>query len=331
MHVFLSYSRRDGKVATEVVARLEGAGHEVWRDVESIAGGSAWRASIERGIRSTDAFILLMSPSVARSPRYPGEELDFARSADKPIIPVYLKAVATLPDGFGLTLGGIERINLYPSFEAGMTNLLSVLGPVATPASSSDGEQPQLRDWATSRLAGMKSKVNKLRMEAKQRELGAKTLKLAGAVAAVGAAAAVATSKARSAEAEKTAARDSEAREQARVNYRERAADLLAGFTLEYSRSQDEITVEAYQEEFRPRFWHLLGQLEGLEPPVELRSAHADFVGKMNDSLTNLDDAFRQLRHGEAERANRAYQRSVERLLETFKSFITLLEASEPG
>ncbi len=270
-----------------------------------------------------------MSPSVARSPRYPGEELEFARSADKPIIPVYVKAVATLPDGFGLTLGGIERIDLYPSFEAGMTNLLSVLGPVDVP--SGEVEQPQLRDWATSRLAGMKSQVRKLRMEAKQRDLGAKTLKLAGAVAAAGAAAAVAAAKARSAEAEKAAARDSQAREQARTSYRERAADLLAGFTLEYSRSQDEITVEAYQEEFRPRFWHLLGQLEGLEPPVELRSAHIDFVGKMNDSLTNLDDAFRQLQHGEAERANRAYQRSVERLLETFKSFVGLLEVAEPG
>ena len=329
MKVFLSYSRRDDKVAKEVATRLEQAGHEVWRDVESIPGGSAWRASIERGIRSTEAFVLLMSPSVARSPRYPGEELEFARSADKPIIPVYVKAVATLPDGFGLTLGGIERIDLHPSFEAGMTNLLSVLGPVA--AEPSDVSQPQLRDWATSRLANMKTQVRKLKMEAKQRDLGSKTLKVAGAVAAAGAAAAIAASKARAAEAEKSAARDSQARDQARVNYRERAADLLAGFTLEYSRSQDEITVEAYQEEFRPRFWHLLGQLEGLEPPVELRSAHSDFVSKMNDSLTNLDDAFRQLQHGEAERANRAYQRSVERLLETFKSFIGLLEASESG
>ncbi len=44
MKVFLSYSRRDDKVATEVAARLEAAGHGVWRDVESIPGGSAWRA-----------------------------------------------------------------------------------------------------------------------------------------------------------------------------------------------------------------------------------------------------------------------------------------------
>lgn len=326
MRVFLSYSRRDDKVAKEVATRLEEAGHDVWRDVESIPGGSAWRASIEDGIRSTDAFLLLLSPNVARNPRYPREELDFARTSDRPIIPIYVKSVSALPEGFGLTLGGLEAIDLFPSFDAGMRNLLSVLGPVAE---ANESSPPQLRDWASSRLTGMKGRVRRLQMEAKQRELGPKALKVAGALAAAGAAAAVAASKARAAEADKTAERDTRARQAARSNYRNRAADLLAGFTLEYSRSHEEITVAAYQEEFRPRFWHLLGQLEGLEPPVELRTAHSDFVSKMNDSLTNLDDAFRQLQHGDAERANRAYQRSYERLWETFNSFVALLETSD--
>ena len=91
----------------------------MWRDGTSIPGGAAWRASIEDGIRSTDAFLVLLSPNVVESPRYLREELDFARSADRPIIPVYLKMIERLPEGFGLTLGGVERIDLFPSSHAG--------------------------------------------------------------------------------------------------------------------------------------------------------------------------------------------------------------------
>ena len=108
----------------------------------------------------------------------------------------------------------------------------------------------------------------------------------------------------------------------------QRADELLASFTREWSRSNQEITVTTYQDEFRPRFWHLLGQLEGMDPPtVDLRAAHRDFVRKLRDSLTSLDDAFRQLEHGDSDGANRAYQRSYEHLWGTFSSFVALLNS----
>jgi len=327
MKLFLSYSRRDDKLAKAVATQLEAAGHDVWRDDKSIPGGAAWRASIEHGIRSTDAFLVLLSPSVVDSPRYLREELDFARSADRPIVPVHLKPVETLPEGFGLTLSGVERIDLYPSFDRGMKKLLSELGP-----GSELVPPPKLefRGWAKGRLAGVTANARRLRLEAKQRDLGRKALKVAGAVAAVGMTAAAAASKARASEESKTAERDRDARASSRVAYRKRAEELLSGFTREWSRSNEEITVTTYQEEFRPRFWHLLGQLEGLEPPtVDLRSAHRDFVRTLKDSLTNLDEAFHQLQRGNAEGASRAYQRSYEQLFNTFNSFVALLASGD--
>jgi hypothetical protein len=81
------------------------------------------------------------------------------------------------------------------------------------------------------------------------------------------------------------------------------------------------------QEEFRPRFWNFVGQLEGTVPPTaEFAGPHRDFVRNLRESLVNLDEAFKQLRRDEPERATRAYRRSLEQLFAALEAYTALLE-----
>ncbi len=325
MKVFVSYSRADEKLAAEVCSRLELDGHELWRDVSSIPGGADWSAAIEQGIRAADTFLILMSPNVVRSPNYARDELGFARKHDKTILPVYLKPVKKLPDGFELTLSGIEHIELFPSFEAGMDELAEVLGSAAVSATEDD--VPGLRVWARDRYGKLRTGARKLRVEARQRELGKKALQVGGALAAAAGAAAVAAAKTK-AEAEAAAAeREHAAAASAMELYRSKLTEHIIDFVNYYSDAGD-VTAAAYADELRPRLWHLLGQVKATPPPPQLAQQHNDFSQKLNDSLSNLDDAYRGISEGELERANRAARRSIENLIKSMNSYVALLDGS---
>jgi hypothetical protein len=155
-------------------------------------------------------------------------------------------------------------------------------------------------------------------------------LKAAGVIAGAAVAAKVAADHARNAEVKRGIEKDQQDHEDARSRYVERVAVLVAGFTSEYERSgEGGVSAAEYQDEFRPRFWVLVGELKGLDPPtVELRDTHRRFVGELEESVKNLDEAFRLEGQGDTVRAQRALQRSYEKLWTTFKSFVDVLQAS---
>lgn len=124
--VFVSYSR-DDKLAADVVAELRRHGHDVWIDTSQIRGGTDWRASIEQGIKNTSVFVLLMSPKVVADPQYVRQELQYATSLQRPIIPVYLRRTPNLPDGLNLPLSGTPWVPLHPDFQQGIGRLLEYL------------------------------------------------------------------------------------------------------------------------------------------------------------------------------------------------------------
>jgi hypothetical protein len=61
--VFLSYARPDAEKAKGVYEFLRSRGFEPWLDTERLKPGQTWRAEIERAIRSSGAFISLVSPA----------------------------------------------------------------------------------------------------------------------------------------------------------------------------------------------------------------------------------------------------------------------------
>ncbi|PKO19434.1 MAG: hypothetical protein CVU38_21565, partial [Chloroflexi bacterium HGW-Chloroflexi-1] len=55
IHVFLSYARADGlDAATKLRAELTAMGFQVWRDIEEMQGGLAWKEQLRAALRQVD-------------------------------------------------------------------------------------------------------------------------------------------------------------------------------------------------------------------------------------------------------------------------------------
>lgn len=326
MRAFISYSRRDEEITDELCRELGARGHEVWRDVTSIRGGSDWRASIEKGIVDTDVFVILISRAVVDSPEYSREELDFARLHGKPIIPVYLAAVTELPSGFNLTLASRQRIDLFPSFRIGIERLLEEVGDGATAPEAQPMQRLEVRAWVADRTVRLRKTAHDLRREARQRDLGRKALKVGGLLAAGAAAVAAASANSRA-----TARHESDARQAADAQtmlaaYRRKINDIIERCASELGRLLGSPSPEdAYEREFRPALRFVLGQLDATEPPTGQVPDHRHLVESLGETLDHLDHAFRELQRGDDAGARRALERMAEQFVRTLQRYGELL------
>src|SRR5262245_7134367 len=91
-HIFVSYSRTDGDVVDQIVARLEQDGFNVWIDREEVKAGELWHEAIVQAVDTAYAFILILSPGSAVSENV-RKEVDLAESAHKELIPILLAPV----------------------------------------------------------------------------------------------------------------------------------------------------------------------------------------------------------------------------------------------
>jgi TIR domain/SIR2-like domain len=89
--VFLSYSRRDRSVVTDLHNDLTNADYEVWFDRE-LTGGQLWWDEILHRIRSCDIFVFALSPDSVKS-KACRAELDYASELNRPILPLLLREV----------------------------------------------------------------------------------------------------------------------------------------------------------------------------------------------------------------------------------------------
>ncbi len=85
--IFISYSTKDAKFADRLYEFLDESGHKVWLDREELKGGQRWLKEIEKHILWADALIVLWSENASDS-RWVGDEIQFARSNGKHIIPL---------------------------------------------------------------------------------------------------------------------------------------------------------------------------------------------------------------------------------------------------
>ncbi len=89
---FISYSRRDGDFARQLVAALEAHGKTGWLDVEDIPPASRWDGELKHAIEGADAFVFVMSPDSIQSVEC-RKELEHAVALNKRIIPVHYRQV----------------------------------------------------------------------------------------------------------------------------------------------------------------------------------------------------------------------------------------------
>ena len=123
--VFVSYSRTDKEFVQRLAMDLQQAGLDVWWDLSDIKGSDVWERKIEEGLRTSQYFIVVLSPASLES-RWVRREYLSADNKELKIIPLRLKAYDEAP----LTLRDIQPID---AVERDYADVLSdVLGALKT-------------------------------------------------------------------------------------------------------------------------------------------------------------------------------------------------------
>lgn len=136
--VFVSHSRRDARLAMDLVRYLERAGLSCWIAPRDIPPGEEWAGHIKRGIASSGAVLLLLSESANRS-RHVAREVQIADDHAKPLLPVMPKGLS-LSDPLAFYLATTQRletdvfdIKVAPQVREGLRTL-SPPAPRTSPA-----------------------------------------------------------------------------------------------------------------------------------------------------------------------------------------------------
>ena len=293
---FISYRSPDSRVMNQVRAVLVEHGYNVWwdKDKKSIPASSFWPSSVEDGIRRCDALVVLISPSVLHKPSEMGAELYLARDKQKKIVPVYVRPMNRLPDGWEFILAGTQHVALYDDFNAGIEKICHALGPAVVEPSPT----------------GLRAKVGRGVRRAKRfannpdvRE-GARNVGLA--VIAVAAAAAAGAG-----------ASASQGNKRQRGTYADQMQRLL-------NESFEEVEfARQFDPEFQGRFQNLLGRVEATVPPKKFAQRHQEIVNSMRQFGRQYDEVVRRGLAGDGsglemalQRINRDWKRMLQSNLE---------------
>jgi hypothetical protein len=127
---FISYARKDERIAQPVFRELYGSGIDIWVDTDDIPAGAAWPDDIDQAIEGAAKFILMLSPFAVRS-RQVWRELALALKLGKPVVPVKLRPVK-LPPRIVKALGNLQILSLtqYRQERSGL--LIDALNEVAS-------------------------------------------------------------------------------------------------------------------------------------------------------------------------------------------------------
>jgi WD40 repeat protein len=126
--VFISYSRKNQRVAERLARDLGDAGLDVWIDLSQIHGGELWREEIFKGIDRADFVIACISPDSLLS-QWCEREILTAREQGKPICPIMIEeALAQVQASSTLAwLADVQFVNFIDRYEEAFPQLLESL------------------------------------------------------------------------------------------------------------------------------------------------------------------------------------------------------------
>ena len=123
--VFISYSRKDSKVAHQVYDYLTMHGVSCWIDKFSIEPGEAYAAAIERGVMSASSLVVIYSKNVLDTNNVLSE-LELAHNHHKRIISFRLDD-APMREGYAFYLSLPQWINAIPRVSDALPLLLAAI------------------------------------------------------------------------------------------------------------------------------------------------------------------------------------------------------------
>lgn len=104
---FVSYAHRDADEVYAELSWLNESGINVWYD-EGLHGGDRWNDELAKAIRASAVFLYFVTPRSVQS-SHCLRELNFAMSAEIPILSVYLETT-DLPDGVQFSIGDRQAV-----------------------------------------------------------------------------------------------------------------------------------------------------------------------------------------------------------------------------
>jgi hypothetical protein len=128
--IFVSYSRKDVAAVEELVAHLEEAGHDVWRDREVVGGQDWWRTIISE-IRTSDIFLVALSPALLDSAAC-SAELSYASALHKQVLPVRV-AEGFSPAMLNSVLARTQMVDYYPPSVGTAIRLMRAIADLPAP------------------------------------------------------------------------------------------------------------------------------------------------------------------------------------------------------
>ncbi len=125
--IFISYANADAEFAGRLAADLRAQGYDIWIAPDSILPGEKWVAAIERGLRESGIFLLVLTPESADS-KWVSQETQVAIMLENEgkmrIFPLRVRR-ADVP----LLLSTRQHISFEMDYDRGLRALLAVLRP----------------------------------------------------------------------------------------------------------------------------------------------------------------------------------------------------------
>lgn len=121
--VFISYSRKDIAFVEQLADDLKIAGFDAWYDLSGLEGGSRWNEEIERAIKTSQYFVVVLSPDSIDS-IWVKEEIYYAFNLKTKIVPLMYR-----PCVVPLGLNTVNFINVQEkNYQKNYKEILRALG-----------------------------------------------------------------------------------------------------------------------------------------------------------------------------------------------------------
>ncbi|MCP4347136.1 MAG: TIR domain-containing protein [Desulfobacterales bacterium] len=133
IRVFISYIKEDLTVAEKLYADIQRKGVNPWMASKDLLPGQKWKDTITQAIKKSQFFISLLSSASVKKDSFVQKELKIALelqgnlSSSSKIFIIPVRVDKCNLDDMDQTIQELHRVNLFPSYEAGLNKILSVL------------------------------------------------------------------------------------------------------------------------------------------------------------------------------------------------------------
>jgi hypothetical protein len=107
-HAFVTYARANSAIVLSTIEKITKSGFKLWYD-KGITPSSTWTDEIANAIIDSSIVIAFISKEAMES-AYVRNEIEFALSKQKKILPVYLDGMEILPPGLALVLNTTQGV-----------------------------------------------------------------------------------------------------------------------------------------------------------------------------------------------------------------------------